>query len=280
MKRILVPTDLSELGDFAFDIAQRLSTSTGAEIHLMSVVTAPGGTFFSADGVILDDDGIDVKPYLEELNNTKEALKVYASNKQSVSKANVFTGAVNDEILDYIKQNEVDMVVMGTHGASGVQEVIIGSHAEHIVRKSPVPVISLKCDRSHYEIKDILFACDFTTKEKVNIKAIKDVAEAFHAKINFLKINTNSSFTPTRKVKQSMRDFAALHEVHVEESNMHIYCDESVEKGIQNFCADTGIDFLAIATHQRRGLARLFNSSISEDIVNHNYQPVMTFPIS
>ena len=55
--------------------------------------------------------------------------------------------------------------------------------------------------------------------------------------------------------------------------------DESVEKGIVNFSGETGIDFVAIGTHQRSGLSRLFKHSISEDIVNHVWQPILTFPV-
>jgi nucleotide-binding universal stress UspA family protein len=58
-----------------------------------------------------------------------------------------------------------------------------------------------------------------------------------------------------------------------------VYCDESVEQGIVNFCADTGIDFVTIGTHQRGSFSRLFKKSISNQVVNHIWQPVLTFPI-
>lgn len=279
MKKILVPTDLSDLGDYAYNIAYRISRNTGAEIHLLSILPAPAGAIFTPEGEILADEGMDLKSFGEERNQLTESLKIFAENNPGIQSHKVLIGAVNEEILRILKNDDYDLLVMGTHGASGFQELTIGSHAEYMVRHSPIPVVSLKCDRSAYEISDLLFACEFSTKLKIDLTALHELADAFKARIHFLKINTTSSFETSRTIKENMIRFANEHDMDLNNISMHVYCDESIEKGIQHFSADTGIDFLVIATHQRKGFSRLFSASISEDLVNHNYQPIMTFPI-
>jgi len=56
----------------------------------------------------------------------------------------VKTGVTFVEIIDYIKQQEIDLVVMGTHGRSGIEHILIGSVAEKVVRKSPCPVLTVR----------------------------------------------------------------------------------------------------------------------------------------
>lgn len=279
MKKILVPTDLSDLGEYAYNIAYRISQNTGAEIHLLSIIPAPVGAIFTPEGELLADEGVDLNALENERKQTTETLERFQKSNKGIHSYKVLIGAVNEEIIRLIKSDGFDLLVMGTHGASGFQELTIGSHAEYMVRNAPIPVISLKCDRSSYEINDLLFACEFSTKKKINLFALHELADAFNAKIHFLKINTAANFQTSRLIKDNMIKFANLHDMDVSKIDMHIYCDDSIEKGIQHFSADTGIDFLVIATHQRKGLTRLFNSSISEDIVNHNNQPIMTFPI-
>jgi nucleotide-binding universal stress UspA family protein len=279
MKKILVPTDLSDLGDYAFNIARRISQNTGAEVHLLSIMPAPVGAIFTPEGELLADEGIDLKTFEAEKSQITEALEKFKETHSGVYSSRVLVGAVNEEIMRVLKEESFDLLVMGTHGAKGFQELTIGSHAEYMVRNAPIPVISLKCDRSAYDINDLLFACEFSSKEKINISALHELADAFKAKIHFLKINTSSNFESTRTINEKMIKFANEHDMDLNKIQMHIYCDESIEKGIQHFSADTGIDFLVIATHQRKGFSRIFNSSISEDLVNHNNQPIMTFPI-
>jgi nucleotide-binding universal stress UspA family protein len=279
MKKILVPTDLSDLGYYAYNIAYRISQNTGAEIHLLSILPAPVGAIFTPEGELLADEGIDLQGFDKERLQTKESLDAFAEKHPGIHSCNVLVGAVNEEILRVLREENFDLLVMGTHGASGFQELTIGSHAEYMVRNSPIPVISLKCDRSSYEINDLLFACEFNEKKKFDISALQELANAFKARIHFLKINTTSNFDTSRVIRENMIRFARMHEMDLSNIDMHIYCDETIEKGIQHFSEDTGIDFLVIATHQRKGFARIFTSSVSEDLVNHNNQPIMTFPI-
>jgi nucleotide-binding universal stress UspA family protein len=278
MKKILLPTDLTELSDYAYDLAQKVCRHTQSEIELLYVVPAPAGAIFDSEGKILDDEGVDVQPLYEEEKRVRQDLDNWARNKKNIGKITVQIGEVDKSIMAYIHNYKVDLVVMGTAGADGLKEVVLGSHAGKLALHAPVPVMTLKCDRSDMVIKDILLVGDFHDHKKLNVEIIKTLQKALNAQLHFLTVNTRSDFEPTRTIQANMRDFQEVNEL--EDVKFHIYCDETVEKGIVNFCTDHAIDFVAIGTHQRSGLSRLFKKSISEELVNHVWQPVMTFPLS
>ena len=277
MKKILLPCNLSELTNFAYDIAFKIAEKCDAQIEVLSIIPAPGNASFDNEGNIKTDKGTDLSELMTQKENQQKQLVEWAKTKERIGATSTKIGHIDDTILRYVKENNIDLITMGTTGAQGTKEWLFNSHAVKIVRDSPVPVLSLKCDRSEMGLKRLLFVSDFHAPEKMNLKPVKTIIEALGIKLHFLKINTQQDFLPNRTIRIAMEKFAELNEL--EDVDFHIYCDESVEKGIVNFSADTGIEFVAIGTHQRTGLSRMFKSSISEDVVNHIWQPILTFPI-
>ena len=277
MKKILLPTDGSDPGDYAYDLAHRIAEPTKAEIHVFCVVPATADAFFDSQGQIKDDEGEDLSALYKLRDKWQAKLDAWIADKPDITVAKVKIGRVQEDILQYLDEEVIDLVVMGTSGSYGVDQWLRGSHAQHIGEKSTVPVLSLKCDRSGYVIKDILLVSDFQETDALNLTILKRVQEAFGARINLLRINTPRDFLPQRQIMLKMQAFAENN--GLEDVQYHVYCDESVEKGIQNFSADTGIDFVAIGTHQRQGLSRLFKHSVSADVVNHIWAPILEFPV-
>ncbi len=279
MKRILIPTNFSELADYAFGIARKIAEATGARLHVLYIVPAPVNAEFTKEGKLKEIPGYDYDALYTERDKAMGKLLQWATDKADyVERVWSTIDHVEHGILDYIKNQDIDLVVMGTEGATGSKELISGSHAQHIVRESPVPVLTLKCDRSGMELDKMVFVSDFLdTSQPVDLSLIKELRQAFNAEMHLLKINTPASFDTTREAMRRMRACAeanALEKVHY-----HVYCDTDVERGIAHFSADTGMDFVVMGTHQRKGLSRLFQKSISESVVNHLWQPVLTFPI-
>lgn len=277
MKKILIPTDGSDLGDYAYDIAHRIAQKTGAEICALSVVTAPADVLFDKKGNVKMDGAEDLSSLLEQQEAAQEKLNKWLINKPDVKIAKVKIGHINQGIVEYIQKEQIDLVIMGTAGASGIEEWLRGSRTESVVRNSPTPVLSLKCDRSGDPIQNILLLNDFKEKRVMDLSIVKTLRSIFNADLHLLKINTPKDFEPNKTIKEEMRAFAMLN--NLGDVTYHVYCDENVEKGIVNFSGETGIDFLAIGTNQRKGFGRLFKYSVSEGLVNHLWQPILTFSL-
>lgn len=277
MKRILLPTDGTELGDYAYQLAHKIANATGATIETLSIVPAPVGAFLDRDGNLKGDEGDDFADIYQQRAELTDQIEDWAANKDDITDTLVKIGNVEDDILAYTTDNDVDLVVMGTHGAQGWTEVMRSSHTAHIVRSSPVPVLCLKCDRSQLEIRNILLVGDFEELESLNLHVLKEIQRTFDAQLHLLRVNTPKHFRSEREVKAKMQKFVTVN--GLENVVFHCYSDHSVEEGIVHFGLEAPMDIVAIGTHQRSSISRLFKHSISEDVVNHLMQPVLAFPV-
>ncbi len=277
MQKILLPTDFSELGEYAYDFAQKIASKTGAKIHVLNVVSGPNDAAYDRYGQIKKDEGQDLSKLTKKRDTLKAKMEAWAADKPDVVVCEIKIGDIEDDIIRCVEREQIDMVVMGTTGSSGMDEILKGSHSQKVVRNSSVPVLTLKCDRKGMLIKDILVVGDYRNPEKINLDVVKQLQKAFGSRLNLLKVNTPSNFEPQRKIMAHMFQFAEVNEL--EDVAFHVYSDMGVERGIANFSADTGIDFVVMGTHQRKGFSRLLKGSIAEELVNHIWQPILTYRI-
>lgn len=135
--RILVPTDGSAGATLAVEHAITLANAVGARVHFLYVVDSS----HYAELLLLDD----IQGGLE-----REGAKIVEKARNLGREAGVATagkvvvGIPDDGIVDYASDHDVDLIVMGTHGRRGVSRYFLGSTAERVVRRSPVPVLTIR----------------------------------------------------------------------------------------------------------------------------------------
>lgn len=274
MKRILVPTDFSDHAHYALEVAAQLCRKTGSELFILNLLDLP--THMN-DAVNNGVNIPEVMLFLKKTNDRLEDLKdeallegITVTTATRIEKA--FEG-----IVSYSKEHAVDLIVMGSHGASGFQELLIGSNTEKIVRSSDVPVLVIKNQVETFTADKFVFASDFTSEIRKPFKKLLELADIFNAELHLVMINTPNSFKPTHVAEEQMKAF--LKEYTLPKHQLHIYNDTNVEKGILNFANKIDADVIGVSTHGRTGFAHFFNGSISEDLVNHAVRPVVTFKI-
>ncbi len=275
MKKILVPTDFSEQADYALETATQLARKYDSEIYLLHLLELPEQFIDPASS------GNNQVP--ETIFFMKKAHEKFEEVKQReilkgipVYEAVIFKETFKG-ILEVGKKNDCDLIVMGSHGASGFQEVFIGSNTEKVVRNSEIPVLVIKEKTDILNVKDLVFACDFVPNVKNSFVEATKFAEKIGAKIHLVYINTANKFKTTEYLEKKMNKF--LEGVDFKDYTLNVYNAESIEKGILKFAAKTDADLIGISTHGRKGLAHFLNGSISEDLVNHSKTPVVTFKI-
>ena len=138
-ERILYPTDFSESAENALQYVISLSKKYGSKIHVLHVVEP--FTYTS-------DFGIDYSAQYREMEVTAKRLieEIVTSLKKSSLDAEgaVLSGEPFVEIIRYARQENADLIVMATHGRTGIEHMLLGSVAEKVVRKSPCPVLTIK----------------------------------------------------------------------------------------------------------------------------------------
>ena len=182
-----------------------------------------------------------------------------------------------DGIMEISKKNNVDLIVMGSHGVSGYEKMFFGSNTEKVVRTSEVPVLVIKNETIEFKADKIVFASDFSEEIKEPFKKLVAFAILFNSHLDLVMINTPNSFKSTTVAEKIMSDF--INGSNFTNYSTHIYNDVNVEKGILNFANSVDADLIGMCTHGRTGFSHFFNGSISEDLVNHTVRPVITFKI-
>ncbi|MBX7125597.1 MAG: universal stress protein [Cyclobacteriaceae bacterium] len=273
MKKILVPCDFSDQAVQAFRFACEIARESKGEVRLLNIVELP----------VLHDSVLMPTLYFEEayLKDSREnaeksfekMISKWAKDDQKV-KGHVEFGAVTPTIARFIKEHKIDLVIMGTAGASGLKEFLVGSNTEKIVRSSAVPVIAVKKSAKSASIRHIVFPSVLTIEEDDICTKVRALQNFFGATLHIVFINTPSGFRRDAEVKQELTDFAKRNQF--KNYTINAYNDYDEESGIRNFAHEVGADLIAMATHGRRGISHLMNGSLAEDIVNHVDCPIWT----
>lgn len=274
MKKILVPTDFSQQAENALKVAAQLARKNDSEIYLLHMLELPLNLIDKAKS----GDSLPESLFFMKLAHKKfkEVLSSDYLKDITVYETVLFHEAF-DGIIEIAKKNDVDLIVMGSHGASGFKEMFIGSNTEKVVRTSDIPVLVIKNEHPTFTINNFIFATDFSEECKKPFKEAIKFAESVKAKIHLLFINTATNFVTTSEANAIMDNF--LDGMELTNYTLNIHNDTSVEKGILNFAQSIDADLVGMATHGRKGLSHFFNGSVSEDLVNHAKRPVITFKI-
>ncbi|GJM28837.1 MAG: universal stress protein UspA [Cyclobacteriaceae bacterium] len=278
MKTILVPTDFSAHAKFALNLAKQIAFKTKASIQLLHIVEQPSHYLTAVSGGVHDQ--IDNMYVLKLIEKVKAQLQVIA-NEQTQQGVNtgfkIKIGNPFKHISALIKSEDYDLIVMGTKGISGLQEVMVGSNTEKVIRHADCPVITLKREVDIESIKNIVFAVDYFSQDQHLANNLKFIQALFGAKVHLVTINTPGNFLIERHLLNSLQEFVEQHQIS--NCTINIYSDIAEEEGIVHFAEDQMADAIVMGTHRRTGISHLLAGSLSEDMVNHSTLPVITFPL-
>ena len=276
MKRILVPIDFSVEAEGAARVAARIAKKTGSEIYLLHMLELPVNTIDPTEmsTIISEPQAIYFMKLAHEKFEKFKKLPFFDGLKiiESVQFHYAFRGIIKET-----EKYDVDLIVMGSQGASGLQEMFIGSNTEKVVRRSKVPVLVIKHGSDDFEVNKMVFASDFSKECKKTFQKVIDFTNLFGAELHLLYVNTIHNFNTTRAIDQKIDKFISGFKINNFTKN--IYNDISIENGILSFSREIDADLIALNTHGRSGLSQLFNGSIGQELTNHALRPVITFKI-
>lgn len=255
MDRILVPTDFSEHSGFALEYASFLAKKNNSELYVLHIVRNPSYIKSAQEKLneVLSND------YLASLN-----AKLVLEEGNNVSKT----------INQVGKKIGVDLIVMGSNGASNVEEIILGSNTENVIIKTKFDVLTVKHQMKSPELKSILFASDFSPESYAIFETVKKFAKLFNSTIHLLRVTKSEK----PRIQEKMNLFIEYHQLKEEGINYEVTImnNSSVELGILNYAVDANIDLIAIGTHGKGALKKLIQESTSQNLVRDAFRPVLT----
>ncbi|HMQ79952.1 MAG TPA: universal stress protein, partial [Ignavibacteria bacterium] len=272
-----VPTDFSEPSYYGLDAAAEIARKTGAQIHIFNACEV-SDFYYAADPLVMSPPASimieGINDQLQKTSNSKlNLLKKRASLKGlKVSVSNQVTPNVHNAITAYAETINADMIVMGSHGAGNLKEIILGSTAERVVRFAVKPVIVIPVKPSKGLFRKIIFASDFSEEAYRIFPFVKEFGKINSSEIHLLKINTMDQFSRTIDDRRKINDFSRKYGGKYVVS---LYNDYMKEEGILNYANEVKADLIAIGTHGKRGLRRFFSEDVSEGIVRLSHIPIL-----
>jgi nucleotide-binding universal stress UspA family protein len=277
MKMILVPTDFSKPSESALKTAINIGAKAKAVIVLLHIVEQPTKESFNVEGQVSTGDDWEDKIFTlklierrkaQLLEQVKEVSKAGVLVRQELRMGNPYHG-----IKTAISEYKVDLVVMGTSDRSKVEEMLVGSNTEKVIRSAACPVLTVHQEQT-IEFRNIVYATSLSENEKSFSDVIRVIQEIFDSTVHFVRVNTPLNFQSDAKVKVIMEDFAR--KTMLKNYTVNSYNDFTEEQGILHFAQSLGADMIGMATHGRTGFAHVLAGSIAEDVATRALRPVLT----
>ncbi len=275
MKKILVPLDFSVQSEYAIKLASKIANETEIEVYLLHMVELPKGHIDMGSGT---NFGIpESMLYIQKVKEKILNIKAQHFSENTKVKYAIRFETPYEGILKFSARVNPDLIIMGPKDRSIFDELLIGSIVKRVARDSNIPVLAVNKDPKDINLKELVFVSNFEEENRKSFEVLLDFSQKFNSKVHLLNVNTMNRFRSTKKSKQKMEAF--LKEYKKPGHSINVYNDDTIEKGVLNFSKEINADLIALSTHERSGLFRLFNRSISNRISKKSLKPVITFMI-
>ena len=271
MKTIIVPTDFSPIAKNAMNFAADMATHINASLLLLHVYQVPV-SMTDVPVVMISTEELK-KSSESKLQELKDALTHITSGKIKIySEARL--GDVSDELEDVCKRIQPFAVIMGTHGASGMERILFGSTTLTAIRHLKWPVIVVPPGKEYGTgIKKIGFACDFDkVVETTPIDFIKNMVKEFGAELHVLNVDHDGKHFKPGTPEESLMLHTLLQDLN---PNYHFIDHVDIEDGINEFVEKNNIDLLITIPKKHKLLDSLFKQSSTKQLVTQSHVPVM-----
>lgn len=289
IKKILVARDFSEYSENALSYAQALARRLDAELHLLFAEVLFGESIDTAV-VALDDR------FRERLGKLPAEGQDLDQDAVPATPVLVRGIAAASAILDYAREQEIDLIVLGTHGRRGVRHMLLGSVAEEVLRLAPCPVLTVGRVDPGRRLDDaafsILVPMDFSPYAREALQYAKELAALFNARIDLLHVvdvHYHPTFfetglfsiydvEPDVEEKARIRLQQVYHETDGPEATaVQIeVCTGAAAHEIVQYARRNATSLIVMATHGMTGLSHFLIGSVAEKVVRTAPCPVFT----
>lgn len=271
MLNILIPTDFSDNAQKAVDFAVTIF-GADAKYTLVNSYEVPhsGTTMLISIADILEKDS------LQLLNDAKTKLVEKYPDMEGLVDVKPVMGPTNVAIKKLALAEGYDMVVMGTKGATGLKQVLVGSVASNTMADMDCPVIAVPQDAPLKVPKKIVFAVDDQGLNEGKVPArLADLARMLDAEVLLLNVIPVGEMAHVGSNKESKAEEIPVFE-NVRHS-IHFIESDDVNKGIVSFIEESGADMLAMVTRKNDFVSKLFGTSNTKQMMMSTHIPLAAF---
>lgn len=274
MKKILLPTDFSENSYNAIEYAVQLFAHEDCVFYLLNTYTPilydNEYLVYSATQPTLTE--IYKKNSVNGLNRILRRIKKHHDNEKHEFKKISSFNLLNDEIKKIVKEKEIDLIVMGTKGATGADEILFGTHTVHAMKKSVCPLLAIPSHFDFKEPKDILFPSDYEEGVESLLNIVQEIATTHESTVHLLHVYFDPALTEEQE--HTKKQLGTLFEKH----HYYSFAEKSLPKAVHEFQEENPVDLLVMMNNKHSFFENLLFRPVISDIGFHLKIPFLVIP--
>ncbi|WP_213522808.1 universal stress protein [Nonlabens sp.] len=279
MKNILLPIDFSDVSLNAMEYAVQLFRDENCVFFVLNTyepVALYSATAYGMDPAL----NMDIGELFKEASEKKVQKAIDKVALKFQDSKHVFRGIssfnmLSLEVKEQVEYLDIDIVIMGTKGASGLKEVFIGSQTLHVIKNAKVPVIGVPAEYAYQLPKDILFTTDFKTDtNQKGLDLLEQLCSKYSSRLIFLNVLKGASFTDQQiKNQQALKAFFKS-----DTSVTHIVKGVEVLDAMEEFQLEHNIELLVLVHNRHNFFENLLFTPTVQKIVHHSNVPFLILP--
>lgn len=271
MKTIIVPSDFSKESLSGLEMAILIANKTGSNIQMVHVIT---GAAKMARGILEKERDL-AKIRFEELIQKYHGLLDQNLSLDFIIKEG---GKIYQEVINQANSFEDSLLVISTHGTSGLEELFIGSNAYKVASSSARPVITVRSFREVKNINKIVLPLDLTLQSREKVPFTAELARVFNSEIEIVTLRSTKMKNTERKLHQYSEQvgiFLNNNKIpfHTENLSGNNFTDITLE-----YATSVNADLISIMTEQDESVNNLILGNYAHQMVNKSMIPVLLFP--
>jgi len=279
MKKIIVPTDFSNNAYNAIEYAVKLFKDEECAFYLIHTYTPaiyqPEYTLVHPGQIGLGDEyQANALMQLEELQAT---LTTQFKNPKHIFVPHAAFNQLVDEVVKIVNNEKADLVIMGTQGATGAKEILLGSHTVHLIKNAVCPVIAIPSGFKYENPKEILFPTDFEVDyDKEQLQQLLHIAKNHMSSIEVMHVSSGYDITPKQSENKEKLNRLLADTAHL----FHDLPSQGIIDAINDFQLKKRMNLLVMIRNKHTFFERLFIEPVIKKIGFHITIPFMVIPYS
>ena len=211
---------------------------------------------------------------LEQLESWKKEVNDIAPDLSCTYLA--MGGSLIKKMNLIMEEGKVDWVIMGTHGASGLKKVLVGSNTAQLIQKAVCPVLVIP-ETSHFqEIQSLVFMTDFQGEQSEALDTLIELDQTFHPKIVFLHVATEPATVDLNTYDWYQEEVARR--FPSEHISFEVINAEEIHKGIKKFLDENDPGIVVMVRQKKNWMDRAFKGSVTREQVHITQRPLLILP--
>ena len=276
IKKILVPVDFTAASDNAIAAAASLAVLMKSDIYLVHVFESSNYSYsvFAKTEALLPSF-VEIK---KSIGAKMEDLKEHMIKKYNLKcSVVVLSGHIHSEIYKFSTKKKVDLIVMGTHGASGYKEFFIGSNAQRLVTVSDIPVLTIPQKSKNTSFKNILIPIDNSVHSRAKVNIAMVIADQYNANIHLIGLPNTKDSKELAKFNTKMKSVEKIIDKEGLSYSTKNVQGKNIAEAALNYAVKNKCDLIVINTGHESKTTGMFLGTFSQQIVNHSDVPVLSF---